>query len=226
MPGPPSVCFGRQMEAVLDLYVQPKDPARPLVCFDETSKALHEHYTGHPPCPGPLRLPVRPHGHLQPLPAVRPLLGWREVKVRARRTAVDCAQVLKELVDVHFPKAKTIRLVCDNPAPQQLAQHGRVRAERSGPAMPEPPLPGTGSGGRPDGHLVPLPQQPPKPIQWQWTTADARIRPPARVPAGARAPDRGHRARLAPCFRRPEVRQRAGAYLDGLLSDTRRKNGW
>ncbi|MDE0673069.1 MAG: transposase [Caldilineaceae bacterium] len=32
--------------------------------------------------------------------------------------------------------------------------------------------------------------------------------------------------RLAPCFRRPEARQRAGAYVDGLLSDTRRKNGW
>ncbi len=32
--------------------------------------------------------------------------------------------------------------------------------------------------------------------------------------------------RLAPCFRRSEARQRAGAYVDGLLSDTRRKNGW
>ncbi len=32
------------MEDVLDLYMQPADPARPLVCFDETSKGLHEHY--------------------------------------------------------------------------------------------------------------------------------------------------------------------------------------
>ena len=32
--------------------------------------------------------------------------------------------------------------------------------------------------------------------------------------------------RLAPCFRRPEARQRAAAYLDGLLGDARRKNGW
>ncbi len=41
-----------------------------------------------------------------------------------------------------------------------------------------------------------------------------------------RAPDAGHRARLAPCFRRPEARQRAAAYLDGLLGDAQRKNGW
>ena len=32
--------------------------------------------------------------------------------------------------------------------------------------------------------------------------------------------------RLAPCFRRSEARQRAGAYVDGLLGDARRKNGW
>ena len=49
MPGPPSARFVQKMEDVLDLYAQPKDPARPLVCFDETSKALHEHY--RPPTP-------------------------------------------------------------------------------------------------------------------------------------------------------------------------------
>ncbi len=32
--------------------------------------------------------------------------------------------------------------------------------------------------------------------------------------------------RLAPCFRRQEARQRAAAYLDGLLGDAPRKNGW
>ena len=32
--------------------------------------------------------------------------------------------------------------------------------------------------------------------------------------------------RLALCFRRPEVRRRAAAYLDGLLGDAQRKNGW
>ena len=59
---------------------------------------------------------------------------------------------------------------------------------------------------------------------------------PAPVPAPepvAAATVRGwqaHRAevdrRLAPCFRRPEARRRAAAYLDGLLGDAPRKNGW
>jgi hypothetical protein len=33
-------------------------------------------------------------------------------------------------------------------------------------------------------------------------------------------------ARIAPRFARPEPRRRALAYLQGILSDTARKNGW
>src|ERR1700694_2100691 len=33
-------------------------------------------------------------------------------------------------------------------------------------------------------------------------------------------------ARIAPRFARPEPRRRALAYLQGILSDTERKNGW
>jgi hypothetical protein len=33
-------------------------------------------------------------------------------------------------------------------------------------------------------------------------------------------------ARLAPRFARPEPRRRALAYLQGIVSDTARKNGW
>jgi hypothetical protein len=43
-----------------------------------------------------------------------PLEGWRHVKVTDRHTAVDYAQVLKELADIHFANAKTIVLVQDN----------------------------------------------------------------------------------------------------------------
>ena len=43
-----------------------------------------------------------------------PLEGWREVKVTERRTAIDYAQVLKELSDLHFPKAEKIVLLQDN----------------------------------------------------------------------------------------------------------------
>jgi hypothetical protein len=43
-----------------------------------------------------------------------PLEGWRHVKVTDRHTAVDCAGALKDLADIHFPKAKKIVLVQDN----------------------------------------------------------------------------------------------------------------
>jgi hypothetical protein len=43
-----------------------------------------------------------------------PLEGWRDVKVTDRRTAIDYANVLKDLYDVDFPGAKTIVLVQDN----------------------------------------------------------------------------------------------------------------
>ena len=118
MPGPPSARFVRNLEDVLDLYAQPKDPDRPLVCFDETSKALHEHF--RPPTPPRPGQPARYDYQYERMGTCNlflcsaPLLGWRAVTVRTRRTAVDCAHVLRELVDVHFPEADKIVLVCDN----------------------------------------------------------------------------------------------------------------
>jgi hypothetical protein len=43
-----------------------------------------------------------------------PLEGWRDVKVTDHRAAVDYAQILKELSDTHFPQASKIVLVQDN----------------------------------------------------------------------------------------------------------------
>ncbi len=106
------------MEDVLDLYTQPADPRRPLVCFDETSKTLHEHYRKPtPPQPGRVARYDYQYDRMGTCALFllsAPLQGWRTVDVRARRTAVDCAQVLKELAEVHFPAAETIVLVCDN----------------------------------------------------------------------------------------------------------------
>ena len=43
-----------------------------------------------------------------------PLGNWRKVKIRQYKTAVDWAGEIKELVDVDYPDAKKITLVCDN----------------------------------------------------------------------------------------------------------------
>ena len=43
-----------------------------------------------------------------------PLAGHRRVKVTERRTAVDFAHLLQELVDEQYPQADKIVLVMDN----------------------------------------------------------------------------------------------------------------
>jgi hypothetical protein len=43
-----------------------------------------------------------------------PLEGWRHVTVTERRTRVDWAYAMRDLVDVYFPTATTIRVVLDN----------------------------------------------------------------------------------------------------------------
>jgi hypothetical protein len=44
----------------------------------------------------------------------QPLAGWRKVKVTQRRTKQDFAQVMRELVDMHFLHSEKIRVVLDN----------------------------------------------------------------------------------------------------------------
>lgn len=105
------------MEEVLDLYAEPYDPVRPLVCFDE-KPVLHADVR-------PV-LPVRPGqparqdyeyerlGHVNLFFVVEPLAGWRHVLLTERRTRLDYAHCLRWLVDVAYPEAQVIRLVQDH----------------------------------------------------------------------------------------------------------------
>lgn len=106
------------MEDVLAVYTRPHDPARPLVCLDETSKQLIiETRRPQPMKPGqPARIDYEyeRNGTANLFMLFAPLEGWRHVKVTDRRTALDYAQVLKDLSDVHFPAAERIVLVQDN----------------------------------------------------------------------------------------------------------------
>ena len=106
------------MEDILDVYQQPYDPQRPVVCFDEKSKELHGTPHGALP-PEPGRTACQDYeydrnGTCNLFLAVEPLRGRRRVQVTARRTAVDVAEFLRQLVDEDYPEAKQIRLVSDN----------------------------------------------------------------------------------------------------------------
>ena len=106
------------MEDVLAVYTRPRDPDRPLVCLDETSKQLlAETRATIPMKPGrPARCDYEyeRNGTANLFMLFAPLEGWRHVKVTDRHTAVDYAHVLKDLADAHFAAAKVIVLVQDN----------------------------------------------------------------------------------------------------------------
>ncbi|MEM6559782.1 MAG: IS630 family transposase [Myxococcota bacterium] len=40
--------------------------------------------------------------------------GWRHAKATTKKTAVDFAECMRELVDVHYPTAEVVRVVLDN----------------------------------------------------------------------------------------------------------------
>jgi hypothetical protein len=106
------------MEDVLEVYTRPTDPNQPLVCFDELSKQqVKEVRTPIPPAPGqPERYDYEyeRNGTSNLFMFFAPLLGWRHATVTDRRTAVDFAHCMRDLVDVHFPDAPRITLVADN----------------------------------------------------------------------------------------------------------------
>ena len=118
IPPKANSAFVAAMEDVLEVYHRPHDPDYPLVCVDESSKQLiEETRTPIPMKPGqPARYDYEyeRNGTANLFMMFAPLEGWRHVKVTDRHTAVDYADVLKELSDTHLPDAKKIVLVQDN----------------------------------------------------------------------------------------------------------------
>ncbi len=106
------------MEDVLAGYTRPYEPRRPQVCLDETSRQLLGDVT--PPLPVAPGHPAREDseyvrgGVCNLVLVCEPLRGWRHVTVSDRRTRLDFAPCLRELVDAHYPNAEQIVLVLDN----------------------------------------------------------------------------------------------------------------
>lgn len=110
--------FVARMEDVLDLYAEPPDEQHPVVCFDETPRQLI----------GEARVPVaaKPgkrarqdyeyvrNGTVNVFMFLDANRRWRHAKVTDRRAADDFATCMRDLVDVHYPNAKRIRVVMDN----------------------------------------------------------------------------------------------------------------
>ena len=107
-----------RMEDILDLYEEPPDPTRPLVNFDETPIQLI----------GETRVPIaakngkprridyeyKRNGTANLFVTVDRHAGKRKVNVTERRTKIDFALQMRELVDVDYPEAELVRVVLDN----------------------------------------------------------------------------------------------------------------
>lgn len=106
------------MEEVLDTYHAPRDATHPLIGMDEAARQLLSDAFD----PLPLR-PGRPkrvddkynrHGTCSLFMVFDPIRGWRRVGCRDSRTACDWAQEVWHLLEVDYPDAEVVTLVCDN----------------------------------------------------------------------------------------------------------------
>ena len=107
-----------RMEDVLDLYGEPADARRPVVCFDESpTQLIGEVRPPIPARPGKLErydCEYKRNGTANLFIFLDAHRSWRHVKVTDRRAAEDFAACMRDLADVHYPQAERIRVVLDN----------------------------------------------------------------------------------------------------------------
>ncbi len=107
-----------RMEDVLDLYAEPADPKRPVLCFDESpTQLIGEVREPQPVAPGaPARVDYeyQRNGTANLFVVLDVHRGWRHVDVTEQRTSHQFAHQMRALVDEHCPDAECIRVVMDN----------------------------------------------------------------------------------------------------------------
>ena len=110
--------FVAQMEEVLAVYERAYDPAHPVLCMDEQPIQLV----------GETRVPIEAtQAHPQRVDYeyerlgtasifmfAEPLSGFRQARARERRTKVDWAQEVADLLDTRYAESTLVTLVCDN----------------------------------------------------------------------------------------------------------------
>lgn len=106
------------MEQVLDVYCETYDERHPLICMDEAAKQVVGDV--EPALPMKSGQPRREDHHYQRqgvqalFAFFDPLRGWRRVSSRDQRTRRDWAEEVRHLLEVDYPNAELVTLVCDN----------------------------------------------------------------------------------------------------------------
>lgn len=110
--------FVAAMEDVLETYSRPYDARRPVLCMDEQPVQLLKET--RVPIPATRKHPRRVDyeyeraGVASIFMFCEPLSGWRQVSVRERRTKIDWAREIEELLRTRYASADKVVLICDN----------------------------------------------------------------------------------------------------------------
>jgi len=110
--------FAASMEEVLDVYARPYNSRYPVLCMDEQPiqllKETREPIAGTKNHPRRVDYEYERAGTASIFMFCEPLFGWRHVSVRDRRTKVDWAQEVEELLRTRYASAEKVILVSDN----------------------------------------------------------------------------------------------------------------
>ncbi len=110
--------FAACMEDVLETYAQPYDVAFPVVCMDEQpvqlTKETREPIAATREHPRRVDYEYERAGTACIFMFAEPLSGWRKVRARPRRTKVDWALEMEELLRTRYADVEKVVLVCDN----------------------------------------------------------------------------------------------------------------
>jgi hypothetical protein len=110
--------FVAAMEEVLETYAQPYDARQPVLCMDEQPvqllKETREPIAATKDHPRRVDYEYERAGTASIFMFCEPLSGWRQVAVRERRTKIDWAKEVEELLRTRYASADKVLLVCDN----------------------------------------------------------------------------------------------------------------
>jgi len=110
--------FVARMEDILNTYALPYNKNIPLICMDEKPyQLLDEILKPLPMKTGRLKridYEYKRNGTCSIFVFTEPLKGWRFTAVREQRTKKDWAELIYELLTVHYPGKHKVRLVLDN----------------------------------------------------------------------------------------------------------------
>ena len=106
------------MEDVLEIYKMPYNSAIPVICMDEQPtqliKETRRKIAVEPGKAERVDYEYERNGTAANFMFTEPLGSWRKVNIRQRKTSIDWANEVKELLDKDYPDTEKVILVMDN----------------------------------------------------------------------------------------------------------------